>query len=71
MIKLSAFIVTILTQEVAIKRMRSNMSKEFLAELNVLCKVHHRNVVGQSSLISQEQTRHFSLLLTVIKSWLG
>ncbi|XP_034686611.1 lysM domain receptor-like kinase 3 [Vitis riparia] len=32
-------------QEVAIKKMRSNKSKEFFAELKVLCKIHHRNVV--------------------------
>ncbi|KAG9140468.1 hypothetical protein Leryth_016191 [Lithospermum erythrorhizon] len=33
------------SQEVAIKKMRSNNSKEFLAELKVLCKIHHINVV--------------------------
>ncbi|KAJ8563196.1 hypothetical protein K7X08_031648 [Anisodus acutangulus] len=32
-------------QEVAIKKMRSNKSKEFMAELKVLCKIHHINVV--------------------------
>ncbi|KAF2301646.1 hypothetical protein GH714_028471 [Hevea brasiliensis] len=32
-------------QEVAIKKMRSNKSKEFFAEVKVLCKVHHINVV--------------------------
>ncbi|KAK6160223.1 hypothetical protein DH2020_003604 [Rehmannia glutinosa] len=32
-------------EEVAIKKMRSNKSKEFLAELKVLCKIHHINVV--------------------------
>nr|GMD95742.1 lysM domain receptor-like kinase 3 [Ipomoea batatas] len=32
-------------QEVAIKKMRSNKSKEFVAELKVLCKIHHINVV--------------------------
>ncbi|KAF8016499.1 hypothetical protein BT93_H1882 [Corymbia citriodora subsp. variegata] len=32
-------------QEVAIKKMRSSKSKEFFAELKVLCKVHHINVV--------------------------
>ncbi|XP_010100381.2 lysM domain receptor-like kinase 3 [Morus notabilis] len=32
-------------QEVAIKKMRSNKSKEFFAELKVLCKIHHINVV--------------------------
>ncbi|XVE74984.1 hypothetical protein DITRI_Ditri12bG0061500 [Diplodiscus trichospermus] len=32
-------------KEVAIKKMKSNKSKEFFAELKVLCKIHHRNVV--------------------------
>ncbi|OMO78308.1 hypothetical protein CCACVL1_14496 [Corchorus capsularis] len=32
-------------KEVAVKKMRSNKSKEFFAELKVLCKVHHINVV--------------------------
>ncbi|KAI7735499.1 hypothetical protein M8C21_017857 [Ambrosia artemisiifolia] len=32
-------------KEVAIKKMRSNKSKEFLAEVKVLCKIHHINVV--------------------------
>ncbi|PRQ40183.1 putative protein kinase RLK-Pelle-LysM family [Rosa chinensis] len=32
-------------KEVAIKKMRSNMCKEFFAELKVLCKIHHINVV--------------------------
>ncbi|XP_060669096.1 lysM domain receptor-like kinase 3 [Ziziphus jujuba] len=32
-------------QEVAIKKMKSNLSKEFFAELKVLCKIHHINVV--------------------------
>ncbi|PSR89559.1 LysM domain receptor-like kinase [Actinidia chinensis var. chinensis] len=32
-------------REVAVKKMKSNKSKEFLAELNVLCKIHHINVV--------------------------
>ncbi|XP_073115399.1 lysM domain receptor-like kinase 3 isoform X2 [Elaeis guineensis] len=32
-------------QEVAIKKMKSSKSKEFFAELKVLCKVHHINVV--------------------------
>ncbi|KAJ0914967.1 putative protein kinase RLK-Pelle-LysM family [Helianthus annuus] len=33
-------------KEVAIKKMRSNKSKEFLAELKVLCKIHHINVIA-------------------------
>ncbi|KAF9677880.1 hypothetical protein SADUNF_Sadunf08G0153700 [Salix dunnii] len=32
-------------QEVAVKKMRSNKSHEFFAELKVLCKIHHINVV--------------------------
>ncbi|PKA65282.1 LysM domain receptor-like kinase 3 [Apostasia shenzhenica] len=32
-------------KEVAIKRMKSNKTKEFFAELKVLCKVYHINVV--------------------------
>ncbi|KAF5450252.1 hypothetical protein F2P56_030619 [Juglans regia] len=32
-------------QEVAIKKMRSSKSKEFFAELKILCKIHHINVV--------------------------
>ncbi|XP_050377923.1 lysM domain receptor-like kinase 3 [Argentina anserina] len=31
--------------EVAIKNMRSTRTKEFFAELKVLCKIHHNNVV--------------------------
>ncbi|KAB2633321.1 lysM domain receptor-like kinase 3 [Pyrus ussuriensis x Pyrus communis] len=30
---------------VAVKKMRSSRSKEFFAELKVLCKIHHNNVV--------------------------
>lgn len=33
-------------QEVAVKKMRSNKSHEFFAELKVLCKIHHINVVS-------------------------
>ncbi|BBH03775.1 protein kinase family protein / peptidoglycan-binding LysM domain-containing protein [Prunus dulcis] len=33
-------------QEVAIKKMRSIRTKEFFAELKVLCKIHHNNVNG-------------------------
>ncbi|KAK8310498.1 hypothetical protein V6Z12_D02G190100 [Gossypium hirsutum] len=32
-------------KEVAVKKMKSSKSKEFFAELKVLCKVHHINVV--------------------------
>ncbi|XP_054792359.1 lysM domain receptor-like kinase 3 [Prosopis cineraria] len=32
-------------KEVAIKEMRSNKSKEFYAELKVLCRIHHINIV--------------------------
>nr|KYP57303.1 putative LRR receptor-like serine/threonine-protein kinase At1g05700 family [Cajanus cajan] len=32
-------------KEVAVKKMRSNKSKEFYAELKVLCRIHHINIV--------------------------
>ncbi|CAI9283839.1 unnamed protein product [Lactuca saligna] len=32
-------------REAAIKKMRSSKSKEFFAELKVLCRIHHNNVV--------------------------
>ncbi|KAJ7521678.1 hypothetical protein O6H91_19G063400 [Diphasiastrum complanatum] len=32
-------------QEVAIKQMKATKSREFFAELKVLCKVHHSNLV--------------------------
>ncbi|XP_010267144.1 PREDICTED: lysM domain receptor-like kinase 3 isoform X2 [Nelumbo nucifera] len=32
-------------QEVAIKRMTTTKTKEFMAEMKVLCKVHHKNLV--------------------------
>ncbi|KAH7565326.1 hypothetical protein ACOSP7_020350 [Xanthoceras sorbifolium] len=32
-------------QEVAIKRMTATKSKEFIAEMKILCKVHHTNLV--------------------------
>ncbi|KAK7386768.1 hypothetical protein VNO78_27104 [Psophocarpus tetragonolobus] len=32
-------------KEVAVKKMRSNKSKEFYAELKILCKIHHINIV--------------------------
>ncbi|KAL4015944.1 hypothetical protein IC575_023553 [Cucumis melo] len=38
-------------QEVAIKKMKSNKSKEFFAELKVLCRIHHINVVNLRTLI--------------------
>ncbi|KAK0573505.1 hypothetical protein LWI29_009195 [Acer saccharum] len=41
----SVFLGMLGEQEVAIKKMRSNKSKEFFAELKVLCKIHHINVV--------------------------
>ncbi|KAM4120602.1 hypothetical protein ACJW30_03G144800 [Castanea mollissima] len=41
-------------KEVAIKKMRSNKSKEFFAELKVLCKIHHINVVELQGYASGE-----------------
>lgn len=52
-------------QEVAIKKMRSFMSKEFFAELKVLCKIHHINVVRNHFKITghkcdvKEKAKHF------------
>lgn len=34
-----------LSQEVAVKRMTATKTKEFAAEMKVLCKVHHSNLV--------------------------
>ncbi|KAK1298300.1 LysM domain receptor-like kinase 3 [Acorus calamus] len=36
---------TLRGQDVAIKQMKNTKSKEFLAELNILCKVHHNNLI--------------------------
>ncbi|OWM76097.1 hypothetical protein CDL15_Pgr009743 [Punica granatum] len=41
-------------QEVAIKKMRSSKSKEFLAELKDLAKIHHINVVELLGYASRE-----------------
>ncbi|KAJ4840650.1 hypothetical protein Tsubulata_033206, partial [Turnera subulata] len=41
----SVYIGILKEREVAIKKMKSSRSKEFLAELKVLCKIHHINVV--------------------------
>ncbi|KAM0984183.1 hypothetical protein PS2_011384 [Malus domestica] len=41
----SVFFGVIRKKEVAIKKTRSNSTKEFFAELKVLCKIHHINVV--------------------------
>lgn len=35
--------------EVAIKNMRSTRTKEFFAELKVLCRIHHNNVVRRET----------------------
>lgn len=35
--------------EVAIKKMRSSRTKEFFAELKVLAKIHHNNVVSREN----------------------
>ncbi|KAI3820745.1 hypothetical protein L1987_08293 [Smallanthus sonchifolius] len=41
----SVYFGIIREREAAIKKMRSNKSKEFFAELKVLCRIHHNNVV--------------------------
>ncbi|GJS84581.1 LysM domain receptor-like kinase 3 [Tanacetum coccineum] len=38
-------------EEVAIKRMTAMKTKEFIAEMNVLCKVHHTNLLRSSSFL--------------------
>ena len=48
-----------LLQEVAIKRMKSSKSKEFFAELKVLCKIHHINVV------CYQFTHFFTIFLSI------
>ncbi|KAG8366081.1 hypothetical protein BUALT_Bualt17G0038800 [Buddleja alternifolia] len=53
-------------QEVAIKKMRSNKSKEFLAELKVLCKIHHINVVELLGYASGED--HLYLVYEFIRN---
>ncbi|GMY34370.1 lysM domain receptor-like kinase 3 [Fagus crenata] len=41
----SVYYALLRDQEVAIKRMTATKTKEFMAELKVLCKVHHTNLV--------------------------
>ncbi|KAL5697755.1 LysM domain receptor-like kinase 3 [Ranunculus cassubicifolius] len=41
----SVYYASLRDQEVAIKRMTAMKTKEFLAEMKVLCKVHHANLV--------------------------
>ncbi|KAJ7549788.1 hypothetical protein O6H91_07G069100 [Diphasiastrum complanatum] len=41
----SVFFGKLRNQEVAVKSMKANKSDEFLAELKVLCRVHHTNLV--------------------------
>uniref|UniRef100_A0A0D9V1U1 Protein kinase domain-containing protein n=1 Tax=Leersia perrieri TaxID=77586 RepID=A0A0D9V1U1_9ORYZ len=41
----SVYLGFIGTYEIAVKKMKASKSKEFFAELKVLCKVHHINVV--------------------------
>lgn len=44
-------------QEVAIKKMKSSKSREFFAELKVLCKVHHMNVVRECLILDYNGIR--------------
>ncbi|CAN1295541.1 LysM domain receptor-like kinase 3 [Linum perenne] len=53
-------------QEVAIKVMRSNKSKEFYAEVNVLCKIHHINVVELLGYASDDD--HFFLVYEYVRN---
>lgn len=58
-------------QEVAVKKMTATKTKEFIAEMKVLCKVHHTNLVKQfifSLFISSSKVKsqnHFLTLLSV------
>ncbi|CAN0929438.1 LysM domain receptor-like kinase 3 [Linum grandiflorum] len=53
-------------KEVAIKVMRSNKSKEFYAEVNVLCKIHHINVVELLGYASDDD--HFFLVYEYVRN---
>ncbi|XP_077253554.1 lysM domain receptor-like kinase 3 [Tasmannia lanceolata] len=53
-------------QEVAIKKMKSNKCKEFFAELKVLCKVHHINVVELIGFASGDD--HLYLVYEYVKN---
>ncbi|MCL7050125.1 hypothetical protein MKW94_022303, partial [Papaver nudicaule] len=53
-------------QEVAIKKMKSNKFKEFFAELKVLCKIHHINVVELLGYASGDD--HLYLVYQYIKN---
>lgn len=44
-------------QEVAIKKMRSSRTKEFFAELKVLCKIHHNNVVRRKKFTRMDHSQ--------------
>ena len=48
-------------QEVAVKKMRSNKSKEFFAELKALCNIHHINIV--SNICDEE---NFEIVLKIL-----
>lgn len=50
---LDYFLYNLDVQEVAIKRMTAMKTKEFIAEMKVLCKVHH------SSLVEDKAARHY------------
>ncbi|KAF6173575.1 hypothetical protein GIB67_022934 [Kingdonia uniflora] len=43
--------------------MKNTKSKEFLAKLNILCKVHHTNLVKMKSLCILNVDFHSQLLL--------
>ncbi|KAF8400655.1 hypothetical protein HHK36_013954 [Tetracentron sinense] len=42
----SVYLGTLRGTDVAIKQMKNTKSKEFLTELNILCRVHHTNLIG-------------------------
>ncbi|KAJ0047930.1 hypothetical protein Pint_15514 [Pistacia integerrima] len=61
----SVYVGTLKEQEVAIKKMKSSRSKEFLSELKVLCKIHHINVVELLGYASSDN--HFYLIYEYVQ----
>ncbi|KAJ0106026.1 hypothetical protein Patl1_18104 [Pistacia atlantica] len=61
----SVYVGTLKEQEVAIKKMKSSRSKEFISELKVLCKIHHINVVELLGYASSDN--HFYLIYEYVQ----
>ncbi|TXG67610.1 hypothetical protein EZV62_008885 [Acer yangbiense] len=54
-------------QEVAIKRMTATKSKEFMAEMKILCKVHHTNLDVNSEMHDRELVSEDDCLRAISK----